>query len=105
MLVVGRTALLVVDRHDDAAVTLEQVGLGHQTERRRRQHHRAGDERPLIARARGRPPSAVDDSVGVVALHRVEVVGEPGLHPLDEEQPRAVRELVHHPRGHEIGNG
>jgi len=92
-----RRASLVVDRRDDAVMALQQVEPTDQPQLRSRDQQRP---RALEVGRLGRPrrPAGlgVDDPVLVATVDRVGVVDEPRLHPFQEEQSRAVHELVDH---------
>src|SRR5262249_50083843 len=62
-----------------------------------------GGEQVAILRQRSGACLGVDDAVHPGAERGVLGLLEPSLHPLQEEQPRAVDELVDHPRGNQFG--
>ena len=93
-------AALVVDRRDAAPFTLQQVDLGAEAERLRREPHRALVDRLWGPAAVVLPlttlPRPVDVAMLVAPVHRVVAVGELPLDPLEVAEARAVRELVEH---------
>src|SRR5579885_2809683 len=104
-------APLVIDGRDDAVLRLGDVELGDDAERCRGERQRAADGlaglRRFIAfaslRRWQRRIGLVDACVNAAALDSIARLRPLALRPHQVGEPRAIRELVHHPRGDERG--
>lgn len=67
-------------------ITFGEVDLGDEAELGRGDHHRSGGNEVSLPGHRRSALGTVHRAVDVSSFHRVLVVGEPGLHPFEEEQ-------------------
>ena len=102
-------AALVVDRRHNAILRFGDIELGDDAQRRRGKRQRPADN--LVARQRfaglqrlrrrKRRAGPVDAGVNAIALDRVTRLRPLALRPHEIGKPRAIDELVHHPRRNE----
>ena len=99
-------AALVIDRRHHAILGLRDIELGDDAQRRRGERQRPADD--LVARRRfaglerlrrrQRRAGLVDAGVNAMAFDRVARLRPFALRPHEIGEPRAIDELVHHPR-------
>jgi hypothetical protein len=94
-------AALVVDRLYGTVLALDQIEFGDQPEPLGGQRHRARMDAILLAdllRLGQCPGPPIDAAMHPASLHRVGRVRPFALHPFEIREPRAILELVDHPR-------
>ena len=99
-----RPPALDLDGQDLAVLLFDDVGPRDQPEPLRAQLDRPRLPEWRIAGLAHQAPAGIDGTMNVDALHRVLVVLEARLHPLQVEQTLAVLELVDHTSRNKFGN-